>query len=303
MDVPRPALRCPLCAGPTEHAFTTHDRNRACSDVPFDYRRCSECAALHLGEVPEDLSAYYPSAYFVLPGLEELRERAVPERHRMQIVARHAEPGRLIEIGPGDGLFAIQALDAGFEMAAIEPDPAAAANLRDVLGIEIVESAAPEEELAALGPAQAIVAWHVIEHVPRPWALLEAAAATLEPGGVLVLATPNPRAFGLRVLGARWPHVDAPRHLFLLPHDAVIARGRALGLEPVALTATDRGGLGWNAFAWRYVLRRPGASWPRERLAHIAGDAIARVLAPVERHGLRGAAYTLVLRKPPASDS
>ena len=138
--------------------------------------------------------------------------------------------------------------------------------------------------------------------MPRPYALLDAAAAALEPGGVLVIATPNPRAFGLKVLGPRWPHVDAPRHLFLLPHDALIARGRAHGLQPVALTATDPGGLGWNAFAWRYVLRRPGARWARERLAQIAGDAIARVLAPVERNGLRGAAYTLVLRRAPASE-
>lgn len=295
---------CPLCDGATAPAFTTRDRNRGIGDAAFHYRRCEDCGVLYLADVPDDLARYYPAEYFVLPALDELRERAVPERWRMQIVARHVAPGRLIEIGPGDGLFAIQALDAGFDVAAIEADPAAASHLRDELGIEVVESAAPEQHLAALGPARAIVAWHVVEHVPRPWALLEAAAAALEPGGVLVLATPNPRAFGLRVLGGRWPHVDAPRHLFLLPHDAVIARGRALGLEPVALTATDPGGLGWNAFAWRYVLRRPGARWAHERLAQIAGDAIARLLAPVERNGLRGAAYTLVLRKAPdASDS
>jgi SAM-dependent methyltransferase len=292
---------CPLCGGATAHAFTTRDRNRAISDEPFSYRRCADCGALYLANVPDDLARFYPTEYFVLPALDELRERAVAERWRMALVAPHVAGGRLIEIGPGDGLFAIQALDAGFDVAAIEADPAAAAHLRDVLGIEVARSSAPEDELAALGPAQAVVAWHVLEHVPRPWAVVDAAAAALTAGGVLVIATPNPRAFGLRVLGPRWPHVDAPRHLFLLPHDAVIARCRARGLEPVALTATDPGGLGWNAFAWHYTLRRPGARWARERAAEIAGDVIARALAPVERHGLRGAAYTLVLRK--ASDS
>lgn len=295
---------CPLCAGPTSAAFATRDRNRGIGEETFHYRRCEDCGVLHLADVPDDLARYYPAEYFGLPAADELRERAVPERYRMEIVGRHVAPGgRLIEIGPGDGIFAVQALDAGFDVAAIEADPAAAEHLRDVLGVEVVESTTPETQLAALGPARAIVAWHVIEHVPQPWTLLEAAAAALEPGGALVVATPNPRAFGLRVLGRRWAHVDAPRHLFLLPHEAVIARARALGLEPVALTATDPGGLGWNAFAWRYMLRRPGASWARERLAHIAGDAVARVLAPVERRGLRGAAYTLVLRRPAASDS
>jgi SAM-dependent methyltransferase len=297
------AARCPLCDGDCADAFVTRDRNRGVRDDAFAYRRCRACGSLHLVDVPGDLSAFYPAEYFGLPGLDELRAQAAAERHRVELVRRHVRGGRLVEIGPGDGLFAIQALDAGFDVAAIEPDPAAAAHLRAVLGIDVVESAAPEDELAALGPARAIVAWHVLEHVPRPGDVLAAAAASLEPGGVLVVATPNPRAFGLRVLGPRWPHVDAPRHLFLLDHAAVVARGRALGLEPVQLTATDPGGLGWNAFAWRYVLRRPGASWPRERLAHVAGDAIARVLAPVERRGLRGAAYTLVLRRAAASDS
>jgi predicted trehalose synthase len=41
----------------------------------------------------------------------------------------------------------------------------------------------------------------------------------------------------------------------------------------------------------------------REHLARLAGAAIARVLAPIERHGLRGAAYTLVLRRPESSES
>lgn len=266
--------------------------------MQFRYRRCDACGVLHLENVPADLAAFYPDEYFVLPPVDELREQAARrERYRMQIVGRHAVSGRLIEIGPGNGTFAIQALDAGFDVTAIEADPAACRHLRDTLGIEVVQSTAPEEVLPALGSADAVVAWHVIEHVDRPWALVEAAAVALRPGGVLVVATPNPRAFGLRLLGGRWPHVDAPRHQFLLPHDAIIAHARTVGLEAVALTTTDAGGLHWNAFAWHWLLRRPDPSLLRDRLAHLAGRAIAAVLAPVERRGLRGAAYTLVLRK------
>lgn len=293
------AIACPLCGAATEPAFVTPDRNRALSDELFRYRCCGGCGTLHLENVPEDLAAFYPAEYFASPTIECLRAQAAGhEGFRMQIVGRHVAGGRLVEIGPGTGNFAVQALDAGFDVAAIEADPAACEHLRQTLGIEVVQSTAPQEALPALGSADAIVAWHVIEHVGDPWALLEAAATSLRPGGMLVLATPNPRAFGLRLLGGRWPHVDAPRHLYLLPHEAVIAHARTLGLEPVQLTATDPGGLHWNAFSWHWLLRRPRPSLLRDNLANLAGRAIAALLAPVERRGLRGAAYTLVLRKP-----
>jgi len=295
---PSAATACPLCGGATAAAFSTPDRNRALSAERFFYRRCGDCGALHLANVPENLAAFYPSEYFVLPTIEALRaEASGHESYRMGLVARHARGGRLVEVGPGNGIFAVQALDAGFDVAAVEADPGVCAHLRATLGIEVVQSTAPEATLGPLGPADAIVAWHVIEHVGRPWAVLEAAAASLRPGGVLILATPNPRAFGLRVLGGRWPHVDAPRHLFLLPYDAVIAHARTLGLEPVQLTATDPGGLHWNAFSWHWLLRRPRPSLLRDRVAHLSSLVIAGALAPIERHGLRGAAYTLVLRK------
>jgi 2-polyprenyl-3-methyl-5-hydroxy-6-metoxy-1,4-benzoquinol methylase len=289
---------CPLCGGATEVAFTTTDRNRAITAEPFRYRGCSVCRSLHLENVPGDLGSYYPADYFSRPDLEGLRAQAVPERWRMELVAAHAAPpGRLTEIGPGNGIFAIQALDAGFEVAAIEVDDRACAYLREVVGVETVQSAAPEEALTAMSSSRVVAAWHVLEHVPQPWNLVDAAARNLEPGGVLVVATPNPRSFGFRVFGGRWPHVDAPRHLFLLDHEALVARAAAAGLELVALTDRDPGGLHWNAFAWHYVLRRPGCSVIRDRAALLASLIIAKTLAPIERRGLRGAAYTAVFRK------
>jgi len=290
-------MPCPLCGCPTDAAFTARDRNRAITGLAFRYRLCPACRSLHLENVPEDLGAYYPPEYYSLPTLDELRASAVAESYRLEFVRRHAGGGRLTEIGPGNGIFAIQALDAGFDTAAIEMDGAACAYVREMLGIEVIESDIPQVPLATMTPSRVIVAWHALEHLRRPWAVLDAAAANLEPGGVFIIATPNPRAFGLRILGPRWPHVDAPRHLFLIDCGAIASRAASLGLEVVELTDVDKGGLHWNAFAWHFLLRRPGWSRRADGLAHMAGRAIGGLLAPVERRGLRGAAYTIVLRK------
>ena len=292
------ASRCPLCGGATAPAFVTRDRNRAITADAFEYRRCLACGAFHLRNVPADLGRFYPSAYFARPTIQQLRAIARgSEAYRIEILRRHVGGGRLAEVGPGDGIFAVQALDAGFEVTGIEMDPAACEHLRATLGIEVVQSAAPEQALGALAPLRAVAAWHVLEHVPDPWALVDAAAAALEPGGVLVIATPNPAAFGFRVLGGRWPHVDAPRHLFLIPHETLADHARSVGLEPIALTHADPGGRHWNAFGWHYALRRPGIAPLLDHAARMTGAAIAAALAPVERRGMRGAAYTVVLRK------
>lgn len=288
---------CPLCGGAARHAFTTHDYNRGVDRQPFRYARCESCHSHVLRNVPADLSRYYPSSYFEFPDLRALRLHAATETFRMDLLAPFAPRGRLVEIGPGNGIFAVQAKDAGYETIVVEVSEEASAYLRDVVGVDVVRSGAPETVLPDLPPSQAIVGWHVLEHLSQPWQLVTAAAANLAPGGVLVLATPNPRALGFRMLGPRWPHVDAPRHLFLLDHEALIAHAARHGLELVGLTDTDQGGRHWNAFTWHYLLRGADAGYVRDGFAHRTAAVVARLLTPIEQRGLRGAAYTVVLRK------
>lgn len=289
---------CPLCAGTSPVAFRTRDRNRGLSAVDFTYRRCETCGTLWLENVPDDLSPYYPDDYYGRPDRDRLRELGAGEAYRMGFVAPYVSGGRLTEIGPGFGIFAVQAVDAGFDVTVIEMDRAMCDHLEATLGVTAICSAAPQDALVDLPASRVIAMWHVLEHLPDPWAALEAAAANLEPGGTIVIAVPNPEAFGARFLKGRWPHVDAPRHLFLIPARTLSARAAGLGLETVLVTADDEAARHWNAFGWHYALRRPQSRWLAHRAAQAAGTAIATALAPVERRGLRGAAYTMVLRRP-----
>jgi hypothetical protein len=142
-----------------------------------------------------------------------------------------------------------------------------------------------------------IVLWHSLEHLSDPGALLQAAAGNLRPGGVLVAAVPNPQALQFRVLGRRWPHIDAPRHLHLMPAGAVTARAERHGLQRVSLTSDDGGARHWNAFGWGRGVLPPN---PGKLLSHGAihlGRALAFVAAPAEHRPGRGSAYTISLRK------
>jgi SAM-dependent methyltransferase len=287
-------MNCPLCGGVADDALRSPDRNRRIGDDTFTYRRCRVCATLFLADPPEDLGRYYPEAYYPIGSQQATTET---EAAKLELLARFATPpGRLIEIGPGAGGFAAAAAREGWSVTGIEMDERACENLR-ALGIEAIRSDEPQLALKDVEPARAIVLWHVLEHLAEPIELLSAAAAALEPGGVLVIAVPNPQAFGLRVLGARWPHLDAPRHRFLIPASTLLDHARTAGLEPVALTGSDRAGRDWNVFSWQGVLAPYGSSERRRRAAFYAAAGLAEVLAPIERGGLRSSTYTAVLRQ------
>jgi SAM-dependent methyltransferase len=290
---------CPFCGGPAVPALESPDRNRELSRECFRYRRCRACGTFSLVNVPDDLKRFYPEAenYYGLYTTAELARLASAEAHKLKFVRERVEPGRLVEVGPGAGVFAFAASRAGFDVTAIEMDPRTCEHLRTEVGVHAIHHDDPAAALARLEPSRAIAMWHVLEHLVDPAALLDAVAANLEPGGVFALSTPNPRSLQFRLLGARWAHLDAPRHLNLIPLEALTRRVAAVGLRRVEATTSDPTGRNCNYLGWEYGMRRRPAAAPTSRLTLLATFGLAFVLRPIESTGLRGAAYTAVFVK------
>lgn len=295
---PEVAPACPCCASTASaDAFAVHDRNRLTSREPFHYRRCESCATVWLQNVPADLGAHYPDDYHDFPAGAALEAAVRAEDPRLALITAHVRGGRLVEVGPSQGVFSYAASLAGFDVTALEMDAECCAHLRDTLGVHAIHTADPVGALAGLAPSRAIVMWHLIEHVPDPAGLLAAAAANLEPGGVIAVATPNPLGLQAQILGRRWLHVDAPRHLTLIPLPALRRMLERHGLSQVSATTVDPIGLQLNQLGWERSLvseptlrEGPRFAWTFRR--------VGAALAPIERRGLRGATYTAVFRKP-----
>lgn len=288
---------CPLCHGPAELAFITSDRNREVSPQPFRYRRCSACDSYSLVDVPNDLSPFYPSEYYELLDRNAVEQAAWVEDHKVSTIRPYVPSGRLVEIGPGPGVFAHAARRAGYDVSTIEMDERTAAHLREEHDIATVTSADPAAALLEGPTVDVIAMWHVIEHLADPWKVVEAAGRRLRSGGALVVAAPNPDALQFRLLKGRWAHVDAPRHLVLLPLATLSERCAAVGLRQAAVTTADPAGRHWNRFGWEYAARRRPALGPPSRLLQLGALGLTLALRPVEHRGLNGAAYTAVFVK------
>ena len=83
--------------------------------------------------------------------------------------------------------------------------------LDDVHCLDLNDLPCRGDVLGALGRFDCIVAADVLEHLIEPWAVLDAAVETLEPGGSVVVSLPNVRHWSvLRALlvDGTWPKAD-----------------------------------------------------------------------------------------------
>jgi SAM-dependent methyltransferase len=177
-------------------------------------------------------------------------------------------------------------------------DPACCEFLEKRIGIRAICRADEAEAIEDAAVPDVIAAWHVLEHLRDPWTFLESAARRLAPGGVLVLALPNPHSLQFRLLGRYWTHIDAPRHLHLVPPQVLAAKLEALGLKQELCTTTDPGSLGWNNFGWVYSLPHLARSRLAKRVLRRLGQVASKLAAPIEGREGAGAAYTAVFRRP-----
>ncbi len=287
-------LACPVCGGPdADVAFVVGDRNRALGPGRFSYRRCARCAAIFIDAPPADLGRYYASEGYGsgAPSAQEVGY----EDAKLALVRNHVASGRLIEVGPGPGTFARLAAGAGFDVVAIERDPGYARGLAGE--VTAIRSDDPVATLAELTePADAIVMWHVLEHLPDPGGVLDACATRLRAGGVLGISTPNPASLQFRLLGRRWMHLDAPRHLQLIPLPALRLALSARGLTMVAMTTTDPVGKALNLMGWERALRGESSLEPK-RATLLLAAAITLATKPIEARNLYGTAYTAIFAK------
>jgi len=303
---------CPYCHAESPLYFQSKDYNRNISQETFDHYRCPQCQLIFIAPIPANLGAYYPDTYHSIPEtFEQLEVASEPDRYKIEIIEQYIGKGRLLEIGPSYGGFTYLAKKAGFEVEAIEMDARCCQFLNEIVGIRAINSNDPVDALQHLEPYDVIALWHVIEHLPNPWIALDAICAKLKPGGILVIASVNPKAFQFRILGRYWLHLDAPRHVMLIPIRLLADKLESLGVRVEMITTTDAGTIACNTGGWgsffvhtctQRVANKRVLSILR-RIMFLTGRLVSRLVSSIEQSKERGSAYTMVFRKSTASNS
>jgi SAM-dependent methyltransferase len=134
--------------------------------------------------VVHDQLAYYE--FFGFPS-EWLRERYQPYAERFPVGAR------VLDVGCGRGEFLELLADRGIEAVGVDADPEMVGLARGK-GLEVEQGDAIGYLEARSAAFDGVFAAHVVEHLPPVAlsALVAAAAASLKPGGRIIVVSPNP---------------------------------------------------------------------------------------------------------------
>ncbi|MBI3948857.1 MAG: methyltransferase domain-containing protein [Acidobacteria bacterium] len=217
---------CDLC-GSTE---TT--RLLECERLDGPLVRCHQCGLVYVGErlkdftfaiVDKDKSRALAERVQALGLVDELVEAAeAPWRHklfedRLRRLQRFISAGRLLEIGCASGEFLRLAAHAGFDVEGIEPEPITSARARDSFGLNVMTGTLAEAAYPA-DSFDAVVLFHVLEHLDSPRQTVTEIHRILKPGGTLAIETPTIDTIWFRLLGSRWRQLIPDHYFFFTPH-------------------------------------------------------------------------------------
>ena len=212
-------IDCAVCGSAAQRpAWTVRD---TLLEFPGEHRivRCPDCGTLRMTPRPpfeerrKAFSDLYPLFDWALGRKHAEADSRIARFHEQiaQITRRH-RPGKLLDVGCGDGYFMLGMKRRGWEVKGIELHEKVAAYASDELDLDVIGGA--EDEVDWGGSYDCITLMGVIEDVDDPNACLMRCREHLAEDGLLMVQTHNIASLEARWFGADWFNIEAPRHVW-----------------------------------------------------------------------------------------
>lgn len=183
----------------------------------FQVRRCRRCDHHFTVPVlgPDEIGAYYAEAYY---GNKNKRFNPLMEglvawfaARRAVALGRYAKVGKVLDIGCGRGLTLAALRDMGWQTRGCEFSQTAATRAKELLNLDVDHGGFDSNNYAD-GEFDAVILWHVYEHLADAGEAMKTFQRIIKPGGILVIAVPNFDSLQAQATRYGWFHLDMPRH-------------------------------------------------------------------------------------------
>ena len=172
---------CPICGGKSIHDYF--------KDEPY-LKICKDCKIVFTYPIPEDLSKAYGEEYYKIWYEKQYKQRVKLWARRFNKVKKFCKPGKLLDVGTGDGLFLKVAKKANFDVYGTEISSAAVKAAKSLYGLDIHLTKIENADFKG-NSFDVITIWHVIEHVTNPLEVVKKVYSLSKPGAIVFVATPN----------------------------------------------------------------------------------------------------------------
>ena len=282
-----------VVTGPCHNCRATGARAQySIAGIPERMIVCVGCGLGSLHPLPghDRVAEFYPAKFEFLV---ELGVRVGAWARIQSLRFQLPRGARVLDIGCGRGTTLRALLDLGYEAHGVElcEDATAGVDPRAVIRIapDLVEAGYEENSF------DAVVIWHVLEHVTAPDRTLAEVQRILRPGGRLVLAVPNLGSWQAQWTGESWFHLDLPRHLYHFSPESLSGMLSRHGFNSVKIRHFA---LLQNPFGWLQSVLNMATRCPRNSLyslLHRGGQhPDVKTMTRRQRMGLR-LAYLLGL--------
>ncbi len=203
---------CPLCGSRSRHPeLVKHG---------ITLVGCDQCDLRYGAQIPAVLDDVYKNPAYASYSKEDNDEhynyrRERFGRERVQILERHCgslADKRLVDVGCGNGYFISVARESCPQTFGTEFSDRMRKFATAKTGLPIFSEGL--DQLPETG-FDIVTLFDVIEHIPDPNPFMAAIDRILNPGGYVLIYTPNFDSFGVRVMGARHSVVDPTEHVLL----------------------------------------------------------------------------------------
>lgn len=238
----RPNPDCHVCGTNGEPLYQCLRDRLFSAPGEWNLKKCPnpQCGLVWLDPMPieEDISKAYHAYYTHADSCEEERHRRCikdffrailyktwglflrvtaiyRERKRLNLMYLDKDkPGKLLEIGCGNGRRLAEFCTIGWHVEGQEVDLEAGKIAQQAYGFKMHFGSIDELKIPDK-TFDAIIMNHVIEHVHYPEKVIARCRRLLKLGGTLVVVTPNVESLGFWYFGESWRGLEPPRHLHI----------------------------------------------------------------------------------------